>query len=66
MGFTLHTEAVFRRSSVKEILLKALVKKTLLNFKITSHTGQQIITTHILPDISKSNGNQTVTFGQLI
>ena len=28
--------------------------------------GQQIITTHILPNISKSKGNQAMEFGQLI
>ena len=29
-------------------------------------TGQQIITIHILPNISRSKGNQTLKFGQLI
>ena len=29
-------------------------------------TGQQIITIHILPNISRSKGNQTFKFGQLI
>ena len=29
-------------------------------------TGQQIITTHILPNILRSKGNQTFKFGQLI
>ena len=31
-----------------------------------SQTGTQTITIHILPDISRSNGNQTMKFGQLI
>ena len=31
-----------------------------------SQTGQQIIITHILPNISRSRGNQTMKFGQLI
>ena len=31
-----------------------------------SKTLPQIITIHILPDISRSKGNQTMTFGQLI
>ena len=33
---------------------------------MTSQTGKQTITIHILPDISRSNGNQTMVFGQLI
>ena len=32
---------------------------------MTSQTGQQIITIHILPKISRSKGNQTMKFGQL-
>ena len=33
---------------------------------MTSQTRQQIISTHILPDISRSKGNQTTKFGQVI
>ena len=33
---------------------------------MTSQTGQQTITIHILPDISRRKGNQTMKFGQLI
>ena len=33
---------------------------------MTSQTGKQIITVHILSNITKSKGNQTMTFGQLI
>ena len=33
---------------------------------MTSQTGQQIITIQILPNISRSKGNQTMKFGQLI
>ena len=33
---------------------------------MTSETGQQAITIHRLPDISKTNGSQTMKFGQLI
>ena len=33
---------------------------------MTSQTGTQTITINILPDISKSKGNQTMKFGQLI
>ena len=34
---------------------------------MTSQTRQQIITLHILPkNISRSKGNQTMKFGQLI
>ena len=33
---------------------------------MTSQTGQQIITIHILPNISKSKGNQKMKFSQTI
>ena len=33
---------------------------------MTSQTRQQIITIHLLPRISRSKGNQTMKFGQLI
>ena len=33
---------------------------------MTSQTGQQIITIHILPNISRNKGNQTIKFCQLI
>ena len=33
---------------------------------MTSHPGYQIILIHILPNISRSKGNQTMEFGQLI
>ena len=33
---------------------------------MTSQTGQQIITIHILPNISTSKGNQGIKCGQLI
>ena len=33
---------------------------------MTLQTGQQIITIHILPNISSSKGNQTMKFDQLI
>ena len=33
---------------------------------MTSQTGQQIITKHILPNILRSKGKQKIKFGQLI
>ena len=33
---------------------------------MTSQTGQQVITIHILPNISKNKEEETMTFGQLI
>ena len=33
---------------------------------MTSQTGKQIITIHILPNISRSKANQAMNFGQLI
>ena len=32
---------------------------------MTSQTGQQTSTIHILPDISRSKGNKTIKYGQL-
>ena len=46
---------------------KRLDKSTTVNFKfMTSQTGKQITTTHILSNISRSKDTQTVKFGQLI
>ena len=33
---------------------------------MTIHTGQQIITTHILPNISRIKNNQAIKFDQLV
>ena len=33
---------------------------------MTSQTGQHIVTIHILPNISRSKGSQTIRFVQLI
>ena len=33
---------------------------------MTSHHGRQAITIHILPNILRSKGNQTIKFGQLV
>ena len=33
---------------------------------MTSQTGKQIISVHILPNISRSKGNQTMKCGQLV
>ena len=33
---------------------------------MTSQTGQKIITIHILPNVSRNKGNQTINVGQLI
>ena len=44
---------------------KRLDKKAKVNSKfMTSQTGQQIITIHILPNISRSKGNQGIIFGK--
>ena len=43
------------------------VRNLRLNSKsLTSQTRQQLITMHILPNISKKKDYQTITFGQLI
>ena len=33
---------------------------------MTSETGQQVITVHMFPSISRSKGNQIMKFGQLM
>ena len=44
-----------------------LIRKLLLILKfMTSQTGQQIITIHMLLDISRNEVNQAMKFGQLI
>ena len=43
---------------------KRLDKK--VSFTLTSKLGKKEIKIHILPNISKSKGNQTMKFGQLI
>ena len=49
------------------MLKNALISKLWLISKFkTSRTGQQIITIHILPSISRSTGNQAIKFCQLI
>ena len=42
-------------------LVKRRDKKAMFNFK-----SYDVVTTHILPNISRSKGNQTTKFGQLI
>ena len=45
----------------------SLIRKIRLILKfMTSHTGKQRDAIHILPNISRSKGNQTMKFGQLI
>ena len=44
-----------------------LIRKIRLISKfMTSQSGQQTVVIHILPNISRSRDNQTMTFGQLI
>ena len=45
---------------------KWLNHKNKVNFKIKSQPGKQKIAMHLLPNISRSKGNQTVKLGQLI
>ena len=45
---------------------KRLDKKAEVGFKIYDVTNWETITNHILPDISRSKGNQTITFCHLI
>ena len=41
-------------------------KLWLISQFVTSQTGQQIITIHIFPNISRSEGNQAMNYGELI
>ena len=41
-------------------------KKRLISKFMTSQPGKQTTVMHILPNISKRNGNQTIKFGWLI
>ena len=41
-------------------------KRLVISNFMTSQTGKPIVTIHILPNISRSTGNQTTKFGQLI
>ena len=43
-----------------------LIRLWLISKFMTSKTGQQIITIHILPNILRSKGNQSMKFGKLI
>ena len=45
---------------------KLFDKKAKNNFKIHESTRKQVIALHILPNISRNKGNQTMTLGQLI
>ena len=49
------------------MLKNGLIRKLWLVSKfMTSQNEQQIIKIHLLPNISRSKGNQTMKFGQLI
>ena len=46
---------------------KGLIRNLCVFSKLmASQTGQQVITIDILPNISRSNGKQTMKFGQLV
>ena len=68
-----HVKSFFRSWNIYIFALtfwlnkKRLDKKAKVNLKnMTSQTWQRIITIQILPNISRSDGNQTMTFGLLI
>ena len=45
---------------------RSIRKISLISKSMTSKPGEQTIAIHILPNISRSKGNQAMTFGQLI
>ena len=58
---------MLKAPSVLETLKNGLMIKLWLFSKLmTSHTGQEIIAIHILPNTSRSKDNQAIKFGQLI
>ena len=42
------------------------IRNTFISKFVTSQPGKQTIAIHILPNISRREGNQTIKFGQLI
>ena len=58
LNFCLHFLVIYQNGLIKKI---RLISKFL-----TSQLDKQTIVIHILPNISKSKGNQTIKFGQLI
>ena len=59
---------IFKLPFVLKIIkfLTWLTKKKLISKFMTIQTGKQIILIHIMPNVSKSTGNQSMKFGQLI
>ena len=39
---------------------------SLISHFVTSQPGEETILIHILPNVSRNNGNQTMKFGQII
>ena len=69
--FTSEALSVLKRFKFLSLLfghvLNGLIKKIgLISSFMTSEPGSQTIVIHILPNISRSEGNQTIKFGQLI
>ena len=62
-----HLKSSFLSQDISVFVLTfwSCIKTVWLNF-MTSQPGYQTIVIHILPNISRSKGNQTMKFGQLI
>ena len=58
LSFCLDFLVMYRNGLIKKIRL--------ISNSMTSQTGSETIVIHILPNISRSKGNQTVKFSQLI
>ena len=56
---------IFDLNLVGETLEETMLKNK-VDFKIYDVTTWKTITIHILPSMSKSKGNQTMKFGQLM
>ena len=72
--FSFHLKSSFRSQDIWIFVLAfwscrrndLIRKKSSMSKLLTSQPGWQTITVHILPNISRSKGNQTLKFGQLI
>ena len=72
--FLFHVKSSFRSQDIKVFVLTflvmyktGLIRKIMLILKfMTSQSGLQTIAIHILPNVSRTKGNQTMKFNQLI
>ena len=64
LSFLFHLKSSFHSQDIYVFVMTFWSR--LISKSMTSQPGQQTIAIHILPNISRSKGNQTMKFGQLI